>query len=102
VEGFGRRKYKADYVKFLIYAHASCDETKEHLKLLYETESLKDRNAYLGLLDKCEVLSKMMNRVIGVVQASSFKLQATSIPPKADPPPAGNLKPETCSLKLEA
>ncbi len=67
VEGFGRRKYKADYSKFLIYAHASCDETKEHLKLLYETKSLKDKNVYFGLLDRCEVLSKMMNRFIRVI-----------------------------------
>lgn len=30
-EGYGRKKYKADFVKFLIYAHASCDETILHL-----------------------------------------------------------------------
>jgi len=28
-------------------------------------------------------------------QASGYKLQVTGFPPKADPPPAGNLKPET-------
>ena len=27
VEGYGRRRYKADFIKFLTYAHASCDET---------------------------------------------------------------------------
>ncbi|MEZ4906476.1 MAG: four helix bundle protein [Saprospiraceae bacterium] len=26
-EGYGRKKYKADFIKFLIFAHASCDET---------------------------------------------------------------------------
>lgn len=25
-EGYGRRRYKADYVKFLVYAQSSCDE----------------------------------------------------------------------------
>ena len=29
VEGYGRRRYKADFIKFLAYAHASCAETKE-------------------------------------------------------------------------
>jgi four helix bundle protein len=29
VEGFGRRRYKNDYIKFLSYALASCDETVE-------------------------------------------------------------------------
>jgi len=29
VEGYGRRRYRADYVKFLIYSQSSCDETNE-------------------------------------------------------------------------
>jgi four helix bundle protein len=41
VEGFGRRKYKNEFILFLTYAVASCDETKIHLEMLYETESLK-------------------------------------------------------------
>lgn len=40
VEGYGRRQYKAEYIKFLTYALASCDETKAHLELLHETQSL--------------------------------------------------------------
>ncbi len=40
VEGYGRRHYKAEYIKFLTYALASCDETKAHLELLHETGSL--------------------------------------------------------------
>ena len=31
VEGYGRKYYKNEFVKFLTYALASCDETKEHL-----------------------------------------------------------------------
>ncbi|HRF20465.1 MAG TPA: four helix bundle protein, partial [Chitinophagaceae bacterium] len=27
VEGYGRRRYKNEYIKFLVYAHASNDET---------------------------------------------------------------------------
>ena len=37
VEGYGRRKYKAEFIKFLIYAHASCDETILHLKFIRDT-----------------------------------------------------------------
>jgi four helix bundle protein len=36
VEGYGRRHYKAEYIKFLTYALASCDEAKTHLELLHE------------------------------------------------------------------
>ena len=42
VEGYGRRRYKADFIKFLIYAHSSCDETKNHIKkicFLYPEQS---------------------------------------------------------------
>lgn len=31
VEGYGRRRYKADFIKFLVYSHSSCLETKGHL-----------------------------------------------------------------------
>ncbi len=41
VEGFRRRRYKNDFTRFLTYAIASCDETKVHLEMLYETESLE-------------------------------------------------------------
>ena len=40
VEGYGRRRYPADYIRFLTFALASCDETKAHLEILFETESL--------------------------------------------------------------
>ena len=54
VEGYGRRRYKQDYVRFLTYSLACCDETTDHLETLYETESLKDevlvRQASLALL----------------------------------------------------
>jgi len=40
VEGYGMRRYKGDFVRYLTYAMASCDETKAHLELLHETGSL--------------------------------------------------------------
>ena len=41
VEGYGRRFYIKEYLKFLTYAHASCDETKVHLKIIFMTGLLK-------------------------------------------------------------
>lgn len=40
VEGFGRRKYQKEFIMFLTYALASCDETKAHLDMLYETGNI--------------------------------------------------------------
>ncbi len=31
VEGYGRNRYKADFIKFLVYSHSSCLEAKGHL-----------------------------------------------------------------------
>jgi four helix bundle protein len=39
-EGFGRRRYKAEYIRFLIYALFSCDETRVHLDILHATGSI--------------------------------------------------------------
>ncbi len=56
VEGYGRRSYKSDFVKFLIYAHASNLEVINHLEkiaMLYpefknDAKELCDRYDALG------------------------------------------------------
>jgi len=35
-EGYGRRRYKQEYIRYLVFAHASCDETTNHLTTLNE------------------------------------------------------------------
>jgi len=36
VEGYGRRRYKADFIKFLVYAHASLLECLSQLEMIAE------------------------------------------------------------------
>jgi len=62
VEGYGRRRYKADYIKHLIYAQAECDETIVHLDFLLETESLKNKVVYEDLRNRYDTLSKKINK----------------------------------------
>ncbi len=38
VEGYGRRRYKNEFIKFIVYAISSTDETIDHLETLFETE----------------------------------------------------------------
>lgn len=33
-EGYGRRRYKAEFIKYLVYAHSSCDEANSQLDSL--------------------------------------------------------------------
>ena len=36
-EGYGRRRNKAEFIRYLIFAHASCDETIFHLNMVKDT-----------------------------------------------------------------
>ena len=62
VEGFGRRRYKADYVKHLIYSQAECDETIIHLNFLLKTGSSTDANLMTSLINEYDTLSKRINK----------------------------------------
>jgi len=68
VEGYGRRRYKQDFIRFLTYALSSCDETRDHLEVLHETGSLADRQTYAALARKLEELGKKLNNFIASVE----------------------------------
>jgi four helix bundle protein len=68
VEGYGRRRYKQEFIRFLIFSLASCDETTDHLETLYETESLKDEVLYQDLHERLQTLGKKINLFIQSVQ----------------------------------
>lgn len=61
VEGFGRKKYKGEYIQFLTYALASCDETKYHLEILYETEAINNEMFEYLFAKYKELGSKLYN-----------------------------------------
>jgi four helix bundle protein len=60
VEGYGRKNYKADLLKFLRYSLASNDETLDHLDTLFLTQSLKDSELFNSLKTKIIKLGKML------------------------------------------
>jgi four helix bundle protein len=68
VEGYGRRRYKQDFIRFLTYAHASCDETIDHLETLQETGSLKDESLFKQLRDQLDRLGGKLNLLIQSVE----------------------------------
>lgn len=70
VEGFGRRRYKADFIKFIIYALSSNDETIDHLETLFETRSFKDEGLYQQLHQKLELLGKKINNFLQAVESN--------------------------------
>lgn len=68
VEGYGRRNYKNEYIRFITFALASNDETLDHLETLFETGSLTDKSFYDNLHKKIELLGKKINRFLQSVQ----------------------------------
>ena len=66
VEGYGRKKYKAEFVKFLVYAHASCDETIAHLNFIQDTHEGLD--GMPDLLQDYERLGAKINKFIQYVE----------------------------------
>jgi four helix bundle protein len=69
VEGFGRRRYKQDFIKFLTYSVASCDETRDHLDTLYETKSIRDKASYEYFCEEYDHLGKMISNFIKSVES---------------------------------
>jgi four helix bundle protein len=67
VEGYGRRHYKQEFLRFLTYAIASNDETTDHLETLFETGSLTDKTLYASLHKKLQLLGKKLNLFIKTV-----------------------------------
>ncbi|GAB3412982.1 four helix bundle protein [Niabella aquatica] len=68
VEGYGRRRYKNEFIKFLVYAQASNDETIDHLETLFETGSLTDEAIFTALKEKIDLLGKKLNRFLQAVE----------------------------------
>ena len=68
VEGFRRRRYKQEFIKFLTYSIASCNETQDHLVNLYETKSLKDQVKYEYFQEEYDHLGKMISNFIKSVE----------------------------------
>ncbi|MBX2962197.1 MAG: four helix bundle protein [Cyclobacteriaceae bacterium] len=64
-----RRKYKSDFIRFLVVALASNDETIDHLEILHETKSLNDQELFNDLYDRLHRLGRKLNSFIKAVEA---------------------------------
>jgi four helix bundle protein len=60
VEGYGRREYKQEFLRFFSYAIASNDETLDHLEALFETGSLTSKDLYSNLSERLNTLGKKL------------------------------------------
>ena len=49
VEGYGRRRYKLEFIRFLMHAHASCDETIDQKRCMKQDlwRMMRCTNSYI-------------------------------------------------------
>ncbi len=89
VEGYGRRRYKDDFIRFLIYSQSSCDEAISQLNMIIDIH-FPDKTLN-ELINEYDILGKKINKFIQYVEKSWLtrnKKQETS-----------NEKPETLKTK---
>jgi four helix bundle protein len=60
VEGFGRRRYKSEFLYYITIAISECDETQVHLDMLFETKSLQAKENYEWLKAEYNKLGRML------------------------------------------
>ena len=68
VEGYGRRRYKQEFIKFITYSLSSNDETIDHLETLFETNSLSNEKLFYDLHKRLELLGKKLNKFLQSVE----------------------------------
>ncbi|MCB9360916.1 MAG: four helix bundle protein [Flavobacteriales bacterium] len=64
-EGYGRKRYKNDFIKFLTYSQASCDEATSQLEMI--SEIYFKENPLTELIDNYNILGKRINKFIQYV-----------------------------------
>ncbi|NVO11875.1 MAG: four helix bundle protein [Bacteroidales bacterium] len=67
-EGFGRRRYRDEFIRFLIFSQSSCDETISQLNMIsdihFPEKPLND------LINQYEILGKQINKYIQYVESN--------------------------------
>ncbi len=65
-EGFGRRRYKQEFIRFLVFSHASCDETISHLNMINDIHFPTTPQS--SLLERYNILGGKINKFIEYVE----------------------------------
>ncbi len=67
VEGYGRREYKNEFIRYLIFANASLLETESHLEMISE---LYENIEVTKLIEEYNLLGKKLAAFIHYVETS--------------------------------
>jgi len=68
VEGYGRRRYRLEYIRFLIFAHSSCDETISHLNMINDIHF--PDTPLTDLIKHYDQLGRKINKFIQYIESN--------------------------------
>ncbi len=74
-EGYGRRRYKDEFIRYLIFAQASCDEVFSQLEMINEIHFHDNQLAYL--INEYDILGKKINKFIQYVETDWLTTKKT-------------------------
>ena len=67
VEGYGRRRYKAEFIRYLVFSQASCDEANNQAFTI--NELYPDIMDFAEIEKDLDILGKMINKFISYVES---------------------------------
>lgn len=73
VEGYGRRMYKQEFIRYIIFALASNLETQDHMDTLFETGSLTNQSLYNELVSDSELLGGKLGAFLEAIKEGHNK-----------------------------
>ena len=65
-EGYGRRRYKTEFIRYLVFAHSSCDEAISQLNMISDIHY--SDNPLTELINEYDILGRKINRYIDYVE----------------------------------
>ena len=65
-EGYGRRRYKIEFIRYLIFAHSSCDEALSQLNMINDIHF--EGKGLDKMIEDYQMLSKKINRFLDYVE----------------------------------
>ena len=60
-EGYGRKRYKKDFVRYIIYSHGSCNECISQLEMIKKIHKLNEIDT---IIEEYDHLGRMINKFI--------------------------------------
>ena len=66
-EGYGRKRYKEEFIRYLIFAHSSCDEAISQLDMI--NELYFPENSIIEIINEYKLLGKKINKFIQYVES---------------------------------